>query len=40
MLLRAGLWFLTVVTAAVGVVATLLARAFYQHVPWIALNPP
>jgi hypothetical protein len=40
MLLRAGLWFLTIVTAAVGVLATLLPRAFYQRVPWVALDPP
>lgn len=40
MLLRAGLWFLTIVTTAVGLVATLLPRTFYRHVPWVALNPP
>ncbi len=40
MLLRAGLWFLAIVTAAVGVVATFLPRAFYQGVPWVALDPP
>lgn len=40
MLLRAGLWFLTLVTAAVGVTATLLPRGFYDQVPWVALNPP
>lgn len=38
--LRAGLWFLTLVTAAVGVTAMLLPRGFYDHVPWVALNPP
>ncbi len=40
MLLRAGLWFLAMVNAAVGVVATFLPYAFYQDVPWVALDPP
>jgi Ca2+/Na+ antiporter len=39
-LLRVGVWFLAVVTLAVGVVATLAPRVFYDHVPWVALAPP
>ncbi|WP_254848494.1 hypothetical protein [Mycobacterium sp. IS-2888] len=38
--LRAGVWFLTFVTLAVGLVATLSPRAFYDHVPWVTLVPP
>jgi hypothetical protein len=39
-LLRAGMWFLTIVELAVGVVATLAPRAFYDYVPWVDLAPP
>ncbi|MGH3535825.1 MAG: hypothetical protein ACRDQG_14125 [Pseudonocardiaceae bacterium] len=39
MLLRAGIWFLAIVTAAVGLLAMLLPRTFYQRVPWVALDP-
>jgi hypothetical protein len=39
-LLRAGMWFLTFVELAVGLVATLAPRAFYDHVPWVDLAPP
>jgi hypothetical protein len=38
--LRAGLWFLTFVELAVGLVATVAPRAFYDHVPWVDLLPP
>ena len=38
--LRAGVWFLTVVEVVVGLVATLAPRAFYDHVPWVNLMPP
>jgi hypothetical protein len=38
--LRAGLWFLTFVELAVGLVATLAPRAFYDYVPWVNLIPP
>jgi hypothetical protein len=38
--LRAGLWFLTFVEIAVGLVATLAPRAFYDYVPWVNLMPP
>ncbi|OBG19393.1 hypothetical protein A5764_16970 [Mycobacterium sp. 852002-51057_SCH5723018] len=38
--LRAGLWFLAFVEVAVGVVATLAPRAFYDYVPWVDLLPP
>jgi hypothetical protein len=38
--LRAGLWFLTFVEVAVGLVATLAPRAFYDYVPWVDLMPP
>lgn len=38
--LRAGLWFLTFVEFAVGLVATLAPRAFYDYVPWVNLMPP
>jgi hypothetical protein len=38
--LRAGLWFLTFVELAVGLVATLAPRAFYDYVPWVDLMPP
>jgi hypothetical protein len=38
--LRAGVWFLTVATLAVGVVATLAPRAFYDRAPWVSLAPP
>ena len=39
-LLRAGMWFLTVVELAVGVVATLAPRFFYDQAPWVDLAPP
>lgn len=38
--LRAGLWFVTVVNLAVGVLATLAPRTFYDRVPWVDLAPP
>jgi hypothetical protein len=38
--LRAGVWFLTVVEIVVGLVATLAPRAFYDYVPWVDLIPP
>jgi hypothetical protein len=38
--LRAGVWFLTVVEVVVGLVATLAPRAFYDYVPWVNLMPP
>lgn len=37
--LRAGLWFLTFAEVAVGLVATLAPRAFYDYVPWVDLMP-
>jgi hypothetical protein len=40
MLLRVGIWFLTLVELAVGMVATLAPRSFYDHVPWVDLAPP
>ncbi|MBO0866272.1 MAG: hypothetical protein J2P16_14500 [Mycobacterium sp.] len=39
-LLRLGIWFLALVELAVGVVATLTPRTFYDHVPWVNLAPP
>jgi hypothetical protein len=39
-LLRSGMWFLTVVEFAVGVVATFAPRVFYDYVPWVDLAPP
>jgi hypothetical protein len=39
-LLRAGMWFLTIVELAVGLVATLAPRTFYDYVPWVDLAPP
>ena len=39
-LLRAGMWFLTFVEVAVGLVATLAPRFFYDNVPWVDLAPP
>jgi hypothetical protein len=38
--LRVGIWFVVLVQLAVGVVATLAPRAFYDHVPWVTLAPP
>jgi hypothetical protein len=38
--LRVGIWFVALVELAVGVVATLAPRAFYDHVPWVTLAPP
>jgi hypothetical protein len=40
MILRAGMWFLTVVELAVGLLATLAPRVFYDYVPWVDLAPP
>jgi hypothetical protein len=39
-LLRAGIWFLALTELAVGVVATLIPRVFYDHVPGVSLLPP
>jgi hypothetical protein len=39
-LLRAGMWFMAIVELAVGVVATLWPRWFYDNVPWVDLAPP
>jgi hypothetical protein len=39
-LLRVGIWFLGLVELAVGVVATLTPRVFYDDVPWVSLAPP
>jgi hypothetical protein len=39
-LLRAGMWFMTFVELAVGFVATLTPRVFYDYVPWVDLAPP
>jgi hypothetical protein len=39
-LMRVGVWFFTIVELAVGIVATLAPRAFYDHVPWVDLTPP
>src|SRR5689334_16405490 len=38
--LRIGMWFMAVVELAVGLVATLAPRAFYDYVPWVDLAPP
>lgn len=38
--LRVGMWFLVFVELAVGVVATLTPRVFYDDVPWVSLAPP
>jgi hypothetical protein len=38
--LRGGLWFLVAVELVVGLVATLVPRAFYDYVPWVDLMPP
>lgn len=38
--LRAGIWFLALVELAVGAVATVTPRVFYDHVPWVSLAPP
>jgi hypothetical protein len=38
--LRAGVWFLTVVEVVVGLVATVAPRVFYDYVPWVTLMPP
>jgi hypothetical protein len=38
--LRVGIWFLGVVLLAVGVVATLAPRVFYDDIPWVSLAPP
>ncbi|OBH62507.1 hypothetical protein A5686_19115 [Mycobacterium sp. E2479] len=40
MVLRAGVWFFAFVQIAVGLVATLAPRAFYDYVPWVDLIPP
>jgi len=39
-LLRAGMWFTAFVELAIGVVATVTPRAFYDHMPWVTLAPP
>ncbi|MGA8548551.1 MAG: hypothetical protein WB785_25325 [Mycobacterium sp.] len=39
-LLRAGIWFLALTELAVGAVATLTPRVFYDHVPGVSLLPP
>jgi hypothetical protein len=39
-MIRAGMWFLSVVELAVGAVATLAPRVFYDYVPWVDLAPP
>jgi hypothetical protein len=39
-LLRIGIWFLAIVELAIGVVATLTPRVFYDDVPWVSLAPP
>jgi len=38
--LRVGIWFLAFVELAVGIVATLTPRIFYDDVPWVSLAPP
>jgi hypothetical protein len=38
--LRVGIWFLAGVLLAVGVVATLAPRVFYDDIPWVSLAPP
>lgn len=38
--LRVGIWFVAAVMLIVGAVATLTPRTFYDHVPWVSLNPP
>jgi Ca2+/Na+ antiporter len=38
--LRTGIWFLALTELAVGLVATLAPRAFYDHVPGVSLLPP
>lgn len=38
--LRVGIWFLALTELAVGVVATLTPRVFYDDVPWVSLAPP
>ena len=38
--LRAGLWALTIIELAIGILATLTPRAFYDHVLWVDLTPP
>ena len=35
--LRVGIWFLALVELAVGAVATLIPRVFYDNVPWVSL---
>ena len=38
--LRVGIWFFALAELAVGVVATLTPRVFYDDVPWVSLAPP
>jgi hypothetical protein len=38
--LRVGIWFLALAELAVGAVATLAPRVFYDDVPWVSLAPP
>ena len=40
MVLRVGIWFLAGVLVAVGAVATLAPRTFYDRIPWVSLAPP
>jgi len=40
MVLRVGVWFLAGVLLAVGAVATLAPRTFYDRIPWVSLAPP
>jgi hypothetical protein len=39
-LLRVGIWFLAFTELAVGVVATLTPRIFYDHVPGVSFASP
>jgi hypothetical protein len=38
--LRVGIWFLALVELAVGIVATLTPRVFYDYLPWVSLASP
>ena len=39
-LLRAGMWFTAFIELAIGAVATLMPRAFFDYTPWVNLAPP
>lgn len=39
-IVRGGIWLLTAVELAVGLLATLAPRTFYDDVPWVSLSPP